>query len=81
MKFSEDPSKATYPAKKTVYRVWEEGKEKASFDLIALEGEQIDNKVKIFVPEKPREPIAMNYERITTLNEYWHEKAPLSKLQ
>ena len=61
IKFSEDPAKATYPAKKTVYRVWEEGKDKSSFDLIGLEGEHIDNNINIFSPEKPREPIALKY--------------------
>ena len=39
MKFSEDPGKATYPARKTVSRIWIKDEDEASFDLISLEGE------------------------------------------
>ena len=36
MKFSEDPGKATYPAKKNVHRIWTT-EQVASFDLIRYE--------------------------------------------
>ncbi len=41
MKLSSDPEKATFPGKKAVYRIWGEG-DKAAFDLLALEGEEIN---------------------------------------
>lgn len=34
MKFSEDVGKATYPANKSVYRVWTNGQDQAEFDVI-----------------------------------------------
>ena len=36
MKFSDNPDKATYPSKKTVYRIWTKDQDSAKFDLIAL---------------------------------------------
>lgn len=82
MKFSEDTGKATYPAKKSVYRIWERKEELASFDLIALEGEEIsENKITVFNADKIREPFDVVFEKCEVLNEYWDEKAPLKTLQ
>ena len=53
MKFSEDSGKATYPSRKTVTRIWGKEKTKASFDLISLEGEEIESPMIIYDPEKP----------------------------
>jgi hypothetical protein len=41
MKFSSDPEKATFPSKKVVYRIWTKAGERAAFDVLALEGEEI----------------------------------------
>jgi nicotinate phosphoribosyltransferase len=41
MKLSSDPEKATFPGKKVVYRVWTQEHPTAAFDLLALEGELI----------------------------------------
>ena len=41
MKLSSDPDKATLPGNKAIYRVWVDKSEKAAFDLITLEGEEI----------------------------------------
>ena len=41
MKFSADPDKATLPGNKVMYRVWTDKSDRASFDLITLEGEEI----------------------------------------
>lgn len=41
MKFSSDPDKSTLPGKKSVYRVWTDKSMDASFDLIALDSEEV----------------------------------------
>ena len=41
MKFSADAGKATLPGNKVVYRVWTGEGERAAFDLISLQGEEV----------------------------------------
>ena len=48
MKLSSDPEKAKKQNKKVVYRIWNEGSDKAVADLLALEGEEISLGHQVF---------------------------------
>lgn len=41
MKFSSDIEKSTFPGNKVIYRVWTDKSEKAGFDVITLEHEEL----------------------------------------
>jgi len=70
MKFSSDPEKATLPCNKAIYRVWTDDHKKASFDLIALEGENFRvGEHKLFTLSKEVEQV-YNITKMTRLNEY-----------
>ena len=49
MKFSSDVEKMTLPGKKVVYRVWTDHNSKASFDVLALDSEQILEGDNLFI--------------------------------
>ncbi len=49
MKFSSDVEKMTLPGKKVVYRVWTDHNSKASFDVLALDSEQIIEDDNLFI--------------------------------
>lgn len=49
MKFSSDVEKMTLPGKKVVYRVWTHHKSKSSFDVLALDSEQILEGDNLFI--------------------------------
>lgn len=67
MKFSSDPEKATFPGKKVVYRIWA-NTEKSSFDLLALEGEEIHLGEEVFYDSSHFKPTSQFVTKVERLN-------------
>lgn len=69
MKFSSDPDKATLPGSKIVFRAWVNEEEKASFDLIALEGEEVSFGENTLYTLSKEEECVKNITKMRKLNQ------------
>lgn len=81
MKFSEDGEKATYPSRKSTYRVWTTEGEQASFDVISLDGEELKQTIRIADPSKGHEIKEVAVKKIKLLNHSWTETPPYETIE